>query len=129
MKLPVWGSGLGRGIFCEEKRKRRRARRAPASDGNHVRSNSQPTCSPTSPPQLHRDARHNGVDNAPLCFDFACIRPEPMMNRLSQFCALGATFTALSGCGTVTDLLTSNLPERYGGRPSIVVHLREQEAY
>jgi lipoprotein-anchoring transpeptidase ErfK/SrfK len=52
-----------------------------------------------------------------------------MMNRLSQFCALGATLTALSGCSTVTDLLTSNLPERYSGRPSIVVNLREQEAY
>ena len=80
-------------------------------------------------PQLHRDARKNGVDNVPLCFDFACIRPEPMMNRLSQFCALGATLTALSGCSTVTDLLTSNLPERYYGRPSIVVNLRDQEAY
>jgi lipoprotein-anchoring transpeptidase ErfK/SrfK len=79
--------------------------------------------------ELHRDARQNAVDNAPLCFDFVCIRPEPMMNRLSQFCALGATLTALSGCSTVTDLLTSNLPERYSGRPSIVVNLREQEAY
>ena len=52
-----------------------------------------------------------------------------MMNRLSQFCALGATLTALSGCGTMTDLVTSNLPERHSGRPSIVVNLREQEAY
>ena len=51
------------------------------------------------------------------------------MNRFSQFCALGATLTALSGCSTVTDLLTSNLPERYSGRPSIVVNLREQEVY
>jgi hypothetical protein len=53
----------------------------------------------------------------------------PLTNRLSQFCALAATFAALSGCGTVSDLVTSNLPERHSGRPSIVVSLREQEAY
>ena len=53
----------------------------------------------------------------------------PMMNRLSQFCALAATIAALSGCGTMSDLITSNLPERHSGRPSIVVSLREQEAY
>src|SRR5437762_14274538 len=52
-----------------------------------------------------------------------------MTNRPTQFCALGAILTSLSGCGTVTDLVTSNLPERYSGRPSIVVNLREQEAY
>jgi hypothetical protein len=39
----------------------------------------------------------------------------PMMNRLSQFCALAATLAALSGCGTMSDLCV-NLPER---RPSI----------
>jgi hypothetical protein len=53
----------------------------------------------------------------------------PMMNRLSQFCALAAALAALSGCGTVSDLVTSNLPETHSGRPSIVVSLREQEAY
>src|SRR5207247_9227361 len=53
----------------------------------------------------------------------------PMMNRLSQFCALAATLAALSGCGTVSELVTSNLPERHSGRPSIIVSLREQEAY
>ena len=51
------------------------------------------------------------------------------MNRFSQFCALGVTLTALSGCGTMIDLVTSSLPERYSGRPSIVVNLCEQEAY
>ena len=53
----------------------------------------------------------------------------PVMNRFSQFCAFAATLAALSGCGTVSDLVTSNLPERHSGRPSIVVSLREQEAY
>src|SRR6266542_3306828 len=52
-----------------------------------------------------------------------------MINRFSQFCALGATLMALSSCSTVTDLVTSNLPERHSGKPSIVVSLREQEAY
>src|SRR5438552_18177020 len=52
-----------------------------------------------------------------------------MMNRLPQFCALGATLMALSGCSTVNDLITSNLPESHSGRATIVVNLREQEAY
>ena len=51
------------------------------------------------------------------------------MNRLLQFCVLGATLTILSGCGTMSDLVTSNLPERHSGRASIVVQLREQEAW
>ena len=51
------------------------------------------------------------------------------MNRLSQFCALAATLAVLSSCGTLTDMVTSNLPEKHSGRSSIVVCLREQEAY
>jgi lipoprotein-anchoring transpeptidase ErfK/SrfK len=54
---------------------------------------------------------------------------DPMMNRLSKFCALAAALVALSGCSTVSDMVTSNLPERHSGRPSIVVSLRAQEAY
>ena len=57
---------------------------------------------------------------------FSLIR---IMNRPSQFCPLVAAILALSGCGTVSDLVTSNLPERHAGRPSIVVSLRAQEAY
>ncbi len=53
----------------------------------------------------------------------------PIMNRLSQFCALATTLVALSGCGSMSDLVTSNLPETHSGRPSIVVNLRDQEAY
>src|SRR5881392_3058467 len=52
-----------------------------------------------------------------------------MINRLSQFCALGAAVIALSSCSTMNDLITSNLPESHSGRPSIVVNLHEQEAY
>ncbi|MGH8100747.1 MAG: L,D-transpeptidase family protein [Chthoniobacterales bacterium] len=52
-----------------------------------------------------------------------------MRKRLSRFCALGAILTALCGCGTMTDLVTTSLPEKHAGRPSIVVNLRAQEAY
>jgi lipoprotein-anchoring transpeptidase ErfK/SrfK len=51
------------------------------------------------------------------------------MNRFSQSSALCATVMILSGCSTVTDMVTSNLPERHSGRTSIVVSLRAQEAY
>jgi lipoprotein-anchoring transpeptidase ErfK/SrfK len=57
-------------------------------------------------------------------------QPIPLlMNRFSKFYALGLTLTALSACSTVTDMITSNLPESHSGRPVIVVSLREQEAY
>jgi len=51
------------------------------------------------------------------------------VNRLSKLYALGAILSALSGCSTVTDMITSNLPEGHSGRPSIIVSLREQQAY
>jgi lipoprotein-anchoring transpeptidase ErfK/SrfK len=51
------------------------------------------------------------------------------MNRLSQSSALFATLMILSGCSTVTDMVTSNLPEGHSGRALIVVSLRAQEAY
>ena len=51
------------------------------------------------------------------------------MNRLSQFSVLCATALIFSSCTTVTEMVTSNLPESHSGRPSIVVSLRAQEAY
>ena len=51
------------------------------------------------------------------------------MNRFSQFSALCAAVTILSGCSTLTDMVTSNLPESHSGQSSIVVSLRAQEAY
>ena len=51
------------------------------------------------------------------------------MNRLSQFSALFATLIIVSGCSTVSDMVTSNIPQSHSGRPSIVVSLRAQEAY
>jgi len=51
------------------------------------------------------------------------------MDRFSQSSVLCATVMILSGCSTVNDMVTSNLPERHSGRTSIVVRLRAQEAY
>jgi lipoprotein-anchoring transpeptidase ErfK/SrfK len=51
------------------------------------------------------------------------------MNRLSQAFVFCGAVAILSGCSTVTDMVTSNLPESHSGRTSIVVSLRAQEAY
>jgi lipoprotein-anchoring transpeptidase ErfK/SrfK len=53
-------------------------------------------------------------------------------NRLGLSIALALLASALSSCGTyhtVTDLVTSHVPERHSGRASIVVDLGEQQAY
>ncbi|MDQ6625764.1 MAG: L,D-transpeptidase family protein [Verrucomicrobiota bacterium] len=36
---------------------------------------------------------------------------------------------AFSSCSTVGDLVTSHVPQRHSGRPSVVVNLHEQRAY
>src|ERR1044071_4222549 len=51
------------------------------------------------------------------------------MNRFLQFSALCAGLSIFGGCSTVSDMVTSNLPESHSGRASIVVSLRSQEAY
>ena len=51
------------------------------------------------------------------------------MKPVSQLSTLCATLITLSGCSTMTDMVTSHLPESHAGRPSIVVSLRAQEAY
>lgn len=59
-------------------------------------------------------------------------RPKRFANRLTTAFALGLLTVALSSCGTyhtVSDLVTSHVPERHSGRASIVVDLGEQEAY
>jgi len=53
-------------------------------------------------------------------------------NRLRTGGALALLGLALSSCGTyntVSDLVTSHVPERHTGRASIVVDLGEQQAY
>jgi len=52
-----------------------------------------------------------------------------MANRLAQFFVLTTLAGALTGCGTVKDLVTSHVPDRHSGRASIVVDLGDQEAY
>jgi hypothetical protein len=73
--------------------------------------------------------RQNRIDRAPLCFNFAGVRPELMINRLALSGALCALLTILTGCSTVTEMVQANIPDRHSGRPSIVVNLRAQEAY
>ena len=52
-----------------------------------------------------------------------------MANRLARLSALAVVAAALTGCGTVTDMVTTHIPKRHSGRASIVVDLGEQEAY
>lgn len=55
-----------------------------------------------------------------------------MANRVARFSALVTVALGLTGCGTVntvSDLVTSHVPQRHSGRASIVVDLGEQEAY
>jgi lipoprotein-anchoring transpeptidase ErfK/SrfK len=55
-----------------------------------------------------------------------------MATRCGLFLALALGAVCLSSCAihnTVSDLVTSHVPERHKGRASIVVDLSEQEAY
>jgi lipoprotein-anchoring transpeptidase ErfK/SrfK len=52
-----------------------------------------------------------------------------MLNRLSKIFSFTALVVAFTGCSTVTDMVTSHVPERHSGRASIVVDLGAQEAY
>jgi lipoprotein-anchoring transpeptidase ErfK/SrfK len=51
------------------------------------------------------------------------------MKRTAQLLILFSLVAVLTGCGTVGDMITSNVPTRRSGRASIVVHVREQRAY
>ena len=50
------------------------------------------------------------------------------MNRIFGALFLGAAL-AFSSCTSVTEMVTANMPQRHSGRPSIVVKLKEQQAY
>ena len=57
---------------------------------------------------------------------------QRIANRLGRFAALALLAAVMSSCGTyhtVTDLVTSHVPERHTGRASFVVNLGEQQAY
>jgi lipoprotein-anchoring transpeptidase ErfK/SrfK len=51
-----------------------------------------------------------------------------MIKRLSQCCALGALLLSLSGCSTLSEMVTANLPDRHSGRAWILVNLGTQTA-
>ena len=51
------------------------------------------------------------------------------MKILLKLGPLGLVAALLAGCDTLSEMVTSNLPESHGGRPKIVVDLSEQEAY
>ncbi len=51
-----------------------------------------------------------------------------MSTLLRIFASIGM-FAFVTGCGTVTDFVTSNIPDGEIGRSSIVVRLGEQRAY
>jgi lipoprotein-anchoring transpeptidase ErfK/SrfK len=50
------------------------------------------------------------------------------MNPFVRSVILLAPLLTLIGCETMTDLVTTNLPSRHSGRPSVVVELRAQRA-
>jgi hypothetical protein len=49
--------------------------------------------------------------------------------RILQLVCLIGLLSFLNGCGTMTEMLESNMPDRHTGRPQIVVDLSAQEAY
>ena len=51
------------------------------------------------------------------------------MKCLLKLGSLGLLVVLLAGCDTLSEMVTSNLPESHGGRPKIVVDLSEQQAY
>ncbi len=51
------------------------------------------------------------------------------MKRLSRLGVLAAFLITFSGCDTMSEMVTSNLPQSHTGRASIVVSLRAQEVY
>jgi hypothetical protein len=52
-----------------------------------------------------------------------------MGERFVRFVILVSITGAVAGCSTVSDFVSANLPERHEGRASVVVKLREQQAY
>lgn len=51
------------------------------------------------------------------------------MRAFLIFILMGAGVLGLGGCDTVSDMVTSNIPDFHDGRASIMVELHEQQAY
>ena len=56
-------------------------------------------------------------------------RTQAVLMRLLQFSFLAVTLAGLAGCDTMSEMVTSHLPQTHSGRASLVVSLRAQEAY
>ena len=50
------------------------------------------------------------------------------MTRLLQLAIVSSLLSVLTGCSTVSDMVTSNIPDPHTGRARIVVNLRKQTA-
>jgi len=51
------------------------------------------------------------------------------MTRILRFALALASLVILPGCGTVSDLVVTNIPDNHRGKTKIVVDLRNQRAY
>ncbi|MBA3963804.1 MAG: L,D-transpeptidase [Chthoniobacterales bacterium] len=51
------------------------------------------------------------------------------MKHFFHLCAGFTLLTAFAGCDTLSEMVTSNLPQTHTGQPSLVVSLRAQEVY
>jgi lipoprotein-anchoring transpeptidase ErfK/SrfK len=51
------------------------------------------------------------------------------VNRRTNLLVAALATVAFTGCGTVSDMVTSNIPTRHTGKASVVVKLHEQRAY
>ena len=73
-------------------------------------------------PRAHEFARDAETDTL--------LRPAPLgpMKLLARYSLL-LVAAALSSCSTVSDMVTSHIPERGSGKPRVVVDLGEQRAY
>ncbi len=69
-------------------------------------------------PRRHRDA-----------FRFPTTMPRQVPQQIARVVSLLSALLALGGCETMTDMITANVPETHGGRASVVVNLRQQQAY
>src|SRR3954463_2214312 len=56
-------------------------------------------------------------------------RASPFVNRCRILLLAVAATVAFTGCGTMSDMVTSNIPTHHTGKASVVVKLHEQRAY
>lgn len=82
------------------------------------------TVLPSQRSTLHIPCGRNDLPSSAIAHAHASLKlfPFPLLLIVLGLCSL-------TGCSTVSDLVTSNLPSSQKGRASIVVKLRQQKAY